>query len=116
MNVCTANPHFIKNHFIKFFISSLVVLSIVGYIIYSSPIKSKIFREIITNKIYIISTIIIIIFSIYSFTLEDVPDNLQFKRATFFGILAYVLSITASLQLTVTPFWLVWVIRFYIPY
>ena len=105
-----------KHEIIPFLISLAVTIGITAYIIYNSPTKSKLFVNLLKDKNYIVSIIIIIVISVYSYRLENTDYNLRYKKATFFGLLAFILATVSRLQLVSTPFWIVWVLRYYIPY
>ena len=79
-----------KNEIIPFIISLIVTIGITAYIIYNSPTKSKLFMNLLKDKNYIISIIIIIIMSVYSYSLENTDYNLRYKKATFFGLIAFI--------------------------
>ena len=107
---------YFKHEIIPFLISLAVTLGITVYIIYTSPTKTKLFLNLIQDKNYIVSIIIIIVISVYSYRLDNTDYNLRYKKATFFGLLAFILATVSRLQLVSTPFWIVWVLRYYIPY
>ena len=91
------------------------VILITAYFIYKDNTKRKLFMNMISNKFFVISSLLSFIFSIYIYSLSDASDDTKnLQSATKDAIIAYIIAILASLDLRVTPFWFIWMITYYL--
>ncbi len=71
----------------------------------------KLFR----NKIWLMNFMIIAIFSIYVMNLEGHDEETEkVKDAARKGMLAFIIALMAHLELTIAPFWIVFVLAYYL--
>tara|TARA_Y100000591_G_C21795649_1_gene679186 strand:- start:28 stop:375 length:348 start_codon:yes stop_codon:yes gene_type:complete len=73
-------------------------------------------KELLSSKFFILSMIIVSVFSIHSLSLKDENDekleNLQI--AVKHGILGLLIAILAKIDLVIAPFWLIFLASYYL--
>lgn len=75
----------------------------------------KIVKELIGSKFFLISMLMVIVFTVYSLSLKnenDEIDNLQL--AVKHGILGLLIAILAKIDLVIAPFWLIFLTSYYL--
>jgi hypothetical protein len=92
------------------YISLSIVLIISASIVFSDSEKYNKLKNLFLNKSWFLNFIIILIFSISSFFYY--PLNSLEIEATKKAITAFVIAIFASIDLTIAPFWIIWVLSY----
>lgn len=85
--------------------------------IYQSKVAINAIKELIGNKKWLVNFSMIIAFSIYIIynTHNDTsPESIKVKDSLKKAILAFLIAIFAKLDLTIAPFWLVFVLAYYL--
>jgi len=100
----------------KHFILPLVsFIGITGLIVFRDEERTKLLKKLITNKLFLICMTGIIIFSVYQLnqTSED-SETERRKRATREAILGLIIAILAYLDLKAAPFFIIWIVSYYL--
>ena len=93
-----------------------VFIGITRTIATSERSKNKII-ELITTKRWIVNMLIVILFCfyiLYTTKYDTTKDAIAVKDALKKGIIALIIAQLAELGLTITPFWLVFVVAYYL--
>ena len=100
----------------SFIISISLFAIITAVILFKDEEKKKRLIELITNKMFVSTTIGIIIFSTYMLSLpvEDNDENQKLHNATKQGLLGFIIAILAYLDLKAAPFFIIWVVSYYL--
>jgi len=88
---------------------------ITSLIVFTSEEKKSLFVKLITNKVFMLSLVCIIIYSMW--TLNDKADDDETnrrKRATREAILGFIIALLAYLDLKAAPFWIIWLVSYYL--
>ena len=103
----------ILNNSFHWVLGSFVLITL--FIIYKREDKRKKFIDMFKSKMFLLSTIISLAFSGYIYSLSDKSEETaKLKKATEQALIAFLISIFAYLDLRVTPFWLVFIISYYL--
>ena len=101
--------HFDDNLYVKYGSLFLVfVLSI--YEIINNKEKFKKFKEIFTGKRWLKHFAILVSFSASMFLFY--PRKSHEREATKKALTAFIIAIFASIDLTIAPFWIIWVLTY----
>lgn len=92
------------------YISLSIVLIISASVVFSDSEKYNKFKNLFSNKSWLYNFIIILIFCISSFFYY--PLNSLEIEATKKAITAFIIAIFASIDLTIAPFWIIWVLSY----
>jgi len=99
-----------------------VVLPLVGFvamtavIIFRDEEKRTLLMSLLRNKQFMITLLGIIAFSIWQLNAkdEDNPETDRRKRATREAILGLIIAILAYLDLKAAPFFIIWIVSYYL--
>ena len=96
-------------------VSIIGFIGITGLVIFMNEEKSKLLKKLITDKLFLTSLTIIIGFSIHQLwkSGED-SEVLRRKKATKEAILGLIIAILAYLDLKAAPFFIIWIISYYL--
>ena len=68
-----------------------------------------------TEKAFVISTVLSLVFSGFKLSLSDTSLKItRLKKATEHGLVAFTIAIMAYLDMKVTPFWIIWLLIYYL--
>jgi hypothetical protein len=85
------------------------------FIIYKNSDKRKKVLNLLKQKIFLLSSIISLVFSGYIYSLsDDSDDTKKLKHANEQALIAFLIAIFAYLDLKVTPFWLIFLLSYYL--
>ena len=85
--------------------------------IYKSKKATNSIKELISNKRWLVNFSMIIAFTIYiiySTHYDESEESQKVKSALNKAILAFIIAIFAEMGLTIAPFWLVFVLSYYL--
>jgi DMSO/TMAO reductase YedYZ heme-binding membrane subunit len=96
-------------------ISIIGFICITGLVIFMNEEKSKLLKKLMTDKLFLTSLTIIIVFSIHQLwkSGED-SEIVRRKKATKEAILGLIIAILAYLDLKAAPFFIIWIISYYL--
>lgn len=90
-------------------------IGITALIVFRDEEKKKLLIKLITNKLFMGSLVIIIAFSIYQLRQPSGDDETERrKRATREAILGFVIAVLAYLDLKAAPFFIIWIVSYYL--
>ena len=92
------------------YISLSIVLIISASVIFSNSEKYNKLKSLFSNKSWFYNFIFVVTFSIFSFFYY--PLNSLEVEATKKAITAFIIAIFASIDLTIAPFWIIWVLSY----
>ena len=98
-------------------LSVIAVLIGTGRVIMSSERSKNKMIEIITTKSWILNMIIVILFCFYilhTTKYDTTKDAIAIKNSLKKGILALIIALLSELGLTIAPFWLVFVVSYFL--
>ncbi len=96
-------------------ISLASFVGITALIVFRDEEKKKLLIKLITNKLFMFSLVIIIAFSIYQLKQPSDDDETERrKRATREAILGFVIAVLAYLDLKAAPFFIIWIVSYYL--
>ena len=91
----------------------MVFLLITGGIIFLK--KRERFFKLISNKLFILSFMSVCIFSYYILSSdEDTEQMKKLKEATKTALIGFIIAILSYLELTVAPFWILFIFSYYL--
>lgn len=108
-NMKLAIGHFDNNLYIKYG-SLFLVFALSIYEIINNKEKFNKFLGILTDKRWFRHFAILVSFSTSMFLLYD--KNSHEREATKKALTAFIIAIFASIDLTIAPFWIVWVLTY----
>lgn len=87
-----------------------VILLISIYEITNNPEKFSNFKKLLTNKRWLGHLTLLVLFSISMFYYhpKDSHESISTKRA----LTAFIIAIFASIDLTIAPFWIIWIFSY----
>ena len=90
-------------------------IGITALIVFRDEEKKKLLIKLTTNKLFMGSLVIIIAFSIYQLRQPPGDDETERrKRATREAILGFVIAVLAYLDLKAAPFFIIWIVSYYL--
>jgi Na+/H+-dicarboxylate symporter len=97
------------------FMSPFIIFSIVmAIIIFRDEEKIGLVKKLLTNKMFFISLMAIIGFSVYNLKQTGGGKEMyRRKRATREAVLGFIIAIMAYLDLKAAPFWVIFVVSYY---
>ena len=100
----------------EFVVASLSFVVITALILFRDEEKISKIKKLFSDKLFLFSTLLIIIFSGYTFS---IPSNnnaeiLRLHNATKEGLLGLIIALLAYLDLKAAPFWIIWLASYYI--
>ena len=82
---------------------------------FSDEEKSRLLKQLLTNRVFLMTMIGIIIFSVYQLSQQnDDSETDRRKRATREAILGVTIAILAYLDLKAAPFFIIWIVSYYL--
>ena len=86
-----------------------------GVIVFRSEERKKLLIKLLTNKVFMFTLVIIIAFSTWQLNaLEDDEETERRKRATREAILGLIIAVLAYLDLKAAPFFIIWIVSYYL--
>jgi hypothetical protein len=110
----------VSNHKLTMYGASLSLLLSFFYRIYSNPKSFSNLHELITNKYWLVSFMLIIAWSLYVLVFknklkiykdEHQNEAIVATKQSLFGLL---IAICHHLDMTVWIYWLIWIVSFYL--
>ena len=107
-----------KPHISSGFLISAGVFSIITILrIVTDKETFKMVKELVSSKFFLISMIMVIVFSVYSLSFnndenDEKLENLQLSVKH--AILALLIAILAKIDLVIAPFWLIFMASYYL--
>lgn len=94
-----------------FFIFSIITI----IIIFNDSEKCELVKKLMYNKLFLMSLLGIIIFSVHTLSQKEVNDEIKHrKKATKEAILGFIIAIMAYIDLKAAPFWIIWFVSYYL--
>ena len=87
---------------------SVFVISI--YEIIDNPEKFSNFKKLVTSKRWFGHFLLLVLFSIAMFYYH--PKHTHERESTKKALTAFIIAIFASIDLTIAPFWIIWVLSY----
>ena len=86
-----------------------------GVIVFRSEERKKLLIKLLTNKVFMFTLVIIIAFSTWQLNAhEDDEETERRKRATREAILGLIIAVLAYLDLKAAPFFIIWIVSYYL--
>lgn len=86
-----------------------------GVIVFRSEERKKLLIKLLTNKVFMFTLVIIIAFSTWQLNkTEDDEETERRKRATREAILGLIIAVLAYLDLKAAPFFIIWIVSYYL--
>jgi hypothetical protein len=97
------------------FLPLLGFIASTGFIVFRSEERKKLLMKLLTNYQFMITLIGIIMFSVWQLNKqEDDEETDRRKRATREAILGLIIAILAYLDLKAAPFFIIWIVSYYL--
>ena len=75
----------------------------------------KMVKELLGSKFFLISMLMVIVFSVYSLSLKSENDEIEnLQLAVKHAILGLLIAILAKIDLVIAPFWLIFLASYYV--
>jgi amino acid permease len=75
----------------------------------------KMVKELLGSKFFLISMLMVIVFSVYSLSLKSENDEIEnLQLAVKHAILGLLIAILAKIDLVIAPFWLIFLASYYL--
>jgi hypothetical protein len=88
---------------------------ITGLIVFRDEERKSLLIKLITNKLFLVSLTGIIVFCVYQLNqVDDDDETNRRKRATREAILGLIIAILAYLDLKAAPFFIIWIVSYYL--
>lgn len=98
----------------KDFIFAIIIFAgIVFYTLFNNEEKLEKIRNLFNNKTFLISLIFIVAWCFYWLKINTVNVS-RYKKATKQAIIGLIIALFAYLDLTIAPFWFVWLSAFFL--
>jgi len=99
----------------RFILPLVSFIGITGLVVFRDEERATLLKKLITNKLFLVCMVCIIIFSVYQLkqTGEDSETDRR-KRATREAILGLIVAILAYLDLKAAPFFIIWIVSYYL--
>ena len=90
-------------------------VGITGLIVFRDEERTSRLIKLFTNKLFLFSLTGIIVFCVYQLNqISDDDETVRRKRATREAILGLIIAILAYLDLKAAPFFIIWIISYYL--
>ena len=90
-------------------------IGVTGFLILRDEERKSLVIRLFTNKLFLISLIGIIIFSWWQLSSTgDDEESDRRKRATREAILGFIIAVLAYLDLKAAPFFIIWIVSYYL--
>ena len=100
----------------EFVVASLSFVVITALILFRDEEKISKIKKLFSDKLFLFSTLLIIIFSGYTFSIPSSNNTeiLRLHTATKEALLGFLIALLAYLDLKAAPFWIIWLASYYI--
>jgi len=100
----------------EFVAASLSFVVITALILFRDEEKISKIKKLFSDKLFLFSTLLIIIFSGYTFSIPSGNNTeiLRLHTATKEALLGFLIALLAYLDLKAAPFWIIWLASYYI--
>lgn len=90
-------------------------LAVTGVIVFRSEERKKLLIKLLTNKVFMVTLALIIAFSTWQLNSKDDDEETERrKRATREAILGLIIAVLAYLDLKAAPFFIIWIVSYYL--
>tara|TARA_B100000902_G_scaffold191635_1_gene183154 strand:- start:5 stop:373 length:369 start_codon:yes stop_codon:yes gene_type:complete len=90
-------------------------LAVTGVIVFRSEERKKLLIKLLTNKVFMVTLVVIIAFSTWQLNSKDDDEETdRRKRATREAILGLIIAVLAYLDLKAAPFFIIWIVSYYL--
>ena len=90
-------------------------VGITGLIVFRDEERKSRLIKLLTNKLFLVSLTGIIVFCVYQLNqVDDDDETNRRKRATREAILGLIIAILAYLDLKAAPFFIIWIVSYYL--
>ena len=90
-------------------------LAVTGVIVFRSEERKKLLIKLLTNKVFMVTLALIIAFSTWQLNSKDDDEETdRRKRATREAILGLIIAVLAYLDLKAAPFFIIWIVSYYL--
>jgi len=90
-------------------------VGITGLIVFRDEERKSLLIKLLTNKLFLVSLTGIIVFCVYQLNqVDDDDETNRRKRATREAILGLIIAILAYLDLKAAPFFIIWIVSYYL--
>jgi len=97
------------------FIPLSAFLAVTGVIVFRSEERKKLLITLLTNKVFMVTLALIIAFSTWQLNSKDDDEETdRRKRATREAILGLIIAVLAYLDLKAAPFFIIWIVSYYL--
>ena len=92
----------------------IIFIVVTGIIVFSTEERKYLMIKLLKNKLFMFTFLAIVLFSTYQMRQESKDDEtIRRKRATREGILGMVVAVLAYLDLKAAPFFIIWIVSYY---
>lgn len=99
----------------NFSLFALIILIITIIVVYKSQIKRKRLKFLVSSNEFRIGSIIIIIFLfVVKFYKKETDEMKKINRSSNIALIALLVALLAYLELTIIPFWLIFLTSYYL--
>ena len=93
----------------------LAFVATTGVIVFRSEERKKLLIKLLTNKVFMVTLALIIAFSTWQLNSKDDDEETdRRKRATREAILGLIIAVLAYLDLKAAPFFIIWIVSYYL--
>ena len=90
-------------------------VGVTGLLVFRDEERTSRLKKLFTNKLFLISLVGIIIFSWWQLSSTgDDDESDRRKRATREAILGFIIAVLAYLDLKAAPFFIIWIVSYYL--
>lgn len=90
------------------------ILAVIGGVIVYNHEKQRRLKKLMSNKFFMFSLIPVALWSYMTLAMPNTWKSVRFRDATKSALVAFIVAICAYLELTIAPFWIVWLFSFYL--
>ena len=99
----------------NFSLFALIILIITIIVVYKNQIKRKRLKFLVSSNEFKIGSVIIIIFLfIIKFYKNETDEMKKINRSSNIALIALIVALLAYLELTIIPFWLIFLTSYYL--
>lgn len=99
----------------NFSLFALIILIITIIVVYKNQIKRKRLKVLLSSNEFRIGSVIIIIFLfIIKFYKNETDEMKKINRSSNIALIALIVALLAYLELTIIPFWLIFLTSYYL--